>query len=539
VLALILGDSGVALIDLLTRGYFPKELPRPFVTEPFAQTITSSTALPGDFAKTASKNNKLPSTRPGRYSLARGGLFRRSLNICNPLHYFLLSNEMMQNWASIRPRVAGTPLAATTPEFKANGRAIDGKWPQSARSDLAQSTRLGRRYILQTDINRFYHSIYTHSIAWALHTKPTAKANRALNLLGNRIDYWVRMGQDQQTVGIPIGPDTSLVIAELIMQRCDEELLARLPSLQGHRFIDDYELSFRTRAEAEDAFHILDTCLSDFELALNPKKTQVLELPLPLEAPWATELKQFAFSRSSIPGQAADLTNYFSRAYSLHSNNLGDPVLQFAVARLRGASIDPANWALFQKLLLLCVIPEPASFPYVLEQIVTRTNAGAAPVLTELEEIVNTLIASHSTLKHSSEVANAAWACLALGLQLHEEAVDLISQCDDPVVALLALDCEQQGLVSKPLNKTLWSSHMTQDALYDEHWLLAYEANIKGWLPSIGGADHVAADPNFAYLKANDVYFYDASLGTPAAAAPVPLPTLPTVLAPSGWTAEY
>jgi hypothetical protein len=338
------------------------------------------------------------------------------------------------------------------------------------------------------------------------------------------------MGQDQQTVGIPIGPDTSLVMAELIMQRCDDELLAKLPSLKGHRFIDDYELSFQTRTEAENAFHILDSCLSKFELALNPKKTHVLELPLQLELAWATELKQFSFSRVSQAGQAADLTNYFSRAYSLHSSNLGESVLQFAVARLRDLNVDPGNWVLFQKLLLLCVIPEPASFPYVLEQIITRKNAGAAPILPELEEIANTLIESHSTLRHSSEVANAVWACLALGLTLRDKAVDLISQCDDPVVALLALDCEQHGLVSKPLDKTLWASHMTQDALYDEHWLLAYEANVKNWLPSPGGTDYVTADVNFGFLKASGAYFYDASLAAPPAiAAPVPLPTIPTV----------
>ncbi len=527
------------LTDLLTKGYFPKELPRPFVTAPFAAVMTSGVPLPGDFAKKAAKGNRLPTGQAATYSLARGGLLRRQLGICNPLHYFLLCKEMIQNWASIGPRVGGTALAATTPEFKATGRAIDGKWPQRARHELAQSTRLGRRYVLQTDISRFYDSIYTHSIAWALHTKATAKANRRLNLVGNKIDYWVRMGQDQQTVGIPIGPDTSLVMAELIMQRCDDELLTQLPGLKGHRFIDDYELSFRTRTEAENAFHILDTCLSKFELALNPKKTQVLELPLPLEAAWATELRRFTFPPVSQAAQAANLTNYFSRAYALHSANPGESVLQFAVARLRDLNVDPANWVQFQRLLLLCVIPEPASFPYVLEQIIIRKNAGAGPIVPDLEEIANTLIESHSVLKHSSEVANAVWASLALGLPQHNKAVDLISQCDDPVVALLALDCEQQGLVSKPLDKTLWATHMTPEALYDEHWLLSYEANVKNWLPSAGGGDHVAADVNFGFLKANGVYFYDESLAAPpaaapAVAAPVPLPTMPTVPMPEG-----
>jgi hypothetical protein len=520
----------MSLRDLLTRGYFPKELPRPFDTASFAKCVSTARNLPGDFAKTAARGNKLPSAQTGVYSLARGGLLRRPLSICNPLHHFLLCNELIQNWAAIKPRVAGTSVSATTPEFKKSGRAIDGKHPQSERDQLARNTRLGRRYVLLTDINRFYHSIYTHSISWAMHTKATAKANRSLNLLGNKIDFWIRMGQDQQTVGIPIGPDTSLLMAELIMQRCDEALIAAIPQLRGHRFIDDYELSFQTRTEAEDAFHVLDTCLADFELALNLKKTKILELPLPLEPSWTTELKDFRFSRNSQHGQAADLNNYFNKAFALHSSNPSESVLNFAIAKLRGMEIDPANWKLFQKLLLLCATPEPASLPYVLEQIITRKNAGAPLLVPEIEEVANELIVKHSARRHSSEVANAAWACLALRLRLHEAAVDAISRCDDSVVALLALDCEQHGLVAKPLDKSLWSAHMTHEALYDKQWLLAYEANIKKWLPNTGGIDHVSRDVNFGFLKRNKVSFYKSRLTTPGrpTATKVPLPTLPT-----------
>lgn len=438
----------------------------------------------------------------------------------------------MENWRQIGRRVAGTRLSATAPMFSATGRAVVGKHEQKDRPALAQETRLGRKYLLKTDISRFYGSIYTHSIPWALHTKQQAKANRGLSLLGNRLDYWIRGGQDQQTVGIPIGPDTSLVLAELIMQRCDKALIDKLRSLKGHRFIDDYELSFHTRQEAEDAFHILEACLSDDELALNPKKTQIQELQQPLEAPWATELKLLSF-RPSKAGQAADLNNFFNRAYALQTEHPDEAILSYAVARLRSVNVHPANWPMFQRLLLLCVAPEPASFPYVLEEIVIRRNAGAAPILSDLEEITNELIQNHARLRHSSEVATAAWACLALGLMLGDKTVDEISKCDDPIVALLALDCERHQLVSKPLDKSLWSSHMHADALYDEYWLLAYEANIHDWLPNAGGTDYVAADPNFGFLKSNGVYFYDATQAAPAPGAPVPLPTLPTLQPPA------
>ena len=518
----------VALGDLLARGYFPKELPSPFVTVPFANALGMRTPLPADFAKSAAKGNTIPTAKVGRYSLARAGLFRRPLSICNPLPFFLLSKELMQNWATIGPVVSGSPLAATAPDFKLTGRAIDGKWPQGARSDFARDRRLGMRYVLLTDINRFYGSIYTHSIAWALHGKLTAKSNRSLLLLGNKIDYWVRMGQDQQTIGIPIGPDPSLVLAELIMHRCDDALLSKLPQIKGYRFIDDYELSFRTRTEAEDAYHILESCLSEYELTLNAKKTEILESPLPLEKGWVTELKLFSF-RATPTGQAADLSNYFSSAFSLHNKYPDDAVLQFAIARLRSLDIDPANWSMFQQLLLLCVIPEPATLPYVLEQIIIRKNAGAGPILGQMEEIANDLIQGHSNLKHSSEVANALWACLALQLQIGEKAVDAVSLCDDRIVALLALDCEQHGLLSKALDKSLWNSFMTAEALYDEHWLLAYEANYKGWLPSVDAADHVAADPNFGFLKSQNVSFYDQSRAAAVGTAPIPLPSIPTI----------
>ena len=517
----------MSLSDLLERGYFPKELPAPFVTKPFADVVSRVSPLPEDFGKQVTRNAGIPSAKPTRYSLARGGLLRRQLSLCNPVLFYLLARETIDNWPTLSPHLGGTQLSATAPVFMPDGRAIQGVKPQNARAELAQATRLGRRFILTTDISRFYHSIYTHSIPWALHTKSTAKRNYGFNLLGNKLDFLVRQGQDRQTGGIPIGPDTSLMLSELIMQECDNELLAKMPNIKGHRFIDDYELSFATRTEAEDAFHILESCLGDYELALNTKKTSVAELPLPLEPKWVSELKKFSF-RPSRAGQAADLEGYFNRAFELHGAFFEEAVLQFALARLRYEVIHPENWELFQRLVLLCVVPEPATLPYALEQILSRVNSGAIPSSREIEDIVNQLVVNHSPRRHTSEVANALWACLALQLTLHEEAVDAVSQYEDSCIALLALDCRNRGFLSKPLDTSIWESCMTADGLYDDQWLLAYEANYKRWLPSVDGIDHVAADRNFGFLKANGVYFYD-EMSTTIGTGQVPLPNLPTI----------
>jgi hypothetical protein len=311
------------------------------------------------------------------------------------------------------------------------------------------------------------------------------------------------------------------------MQACDKELMRRIPTIQGHRYLDDYELAFRDRAEAEEAFHILENILSDYELALNPRKTRVVELPIPIEAVWAAPLRTFGF-RSSTSGQLSDMARYFDLAFAFHITYPDDAVLQYAISRLHSLDVAEPNWKFFQMLLLNCVAPEPATFPYVLREIATRVQNGASPDHDALSAVAHSLIVEHSGLGHSSEVAWALWASLAFELMLSSDAVDRVSDCDDPVVAILALHCESEGRCATNLRKDLWYAHMTQADLYEEHWLLSYEANVKDWLPTRGGGDHVGSDPNFSFLKSSGVYFYDPSRGIPSApgGAP-PLPGIP------------
>jgi len=515
----------MALSDILGRGYFPKELPDPFVTAPFAAAVTASgVVLPAGFRRSFAGG--YPSSRaakPVKYSHARAGLLRRQFRVPNPVMHYLLCREIDAHWAALQPHIGGTPLSATNPVLSPTGRSIQGARSLGERPVLAVGTRLNSRYILRTDLSRFYGSIYTHSIPWALHTKATAKANRRAALLGNRIDYLVRKAQDDQSVGIPIGPDTSLVVAEILMQQCDAELLAGHSGIRGYRFIDDYELGFQRRSDAQAALDLLEGILAQYELALNLAKTEIVDLPCALEPRWVNPLRSFEF-RSSASGQRGDLFAFFDLAFDFHRQHPDDAVLQYAVGRLRNLKVRPSNWEVFQRLLLQCVAPEPAALPYVLESIVTRVNAGASPALGPIGEVME-----HSGLMHSSEVAWALWSCLALGITLSQSASAAVSKCVDSVVALLALHCEDQGLVSAPLDHTVWSTYMNRASLYEEQWLLAYEANVKGWLPSLGGHDHVSADPNFGFLKAEGVSFYDVTKAVPAApGAPVPVPTPPT-----------
>lgn len=87
-------------------------------------------------------------------------------------------------------------------------------------SDVVRlENRAGKMVVLKTDISRFYPSIYTHIIPWVVEGKIEAKKDRSnINKLGNMLDKTFEWSQDGQTFGLPIGPDISFIIAEVILR---------------------------------------------------------------------------------------------------------------------------------------------------------------------------------------------------------------------------------------------------------------------------------------------------------------------------------
>jgi hypothetical protein len=428
-----------------------------------------------------------------------------------------LCNEVASSWAEIAQFIAQSPLSTSQPTVGTDPvRALaPAESPESLKFLRAQA-RASARYVLRADIARFYPSIYTHSIPWALHGKATAKATMGHSaLLGDRLDRLMRKGQDNQTVGIPIGPDTSLVVAEILLSVIDQGIVSSFPKVKGFRHIDDYELAFYAVSDAEAALHHIQSALGEFELALNPLKTRIIELPDPFDSAWAAELRQYLTITRDVAAEARGLVSYFDKAFQIARQHPEDAVLNYAVSLMRGFFVEGGNWPLLQSLLLQAVNTENGVLPFVLLEFSRYFQNGLLPDGTLLEEVLNQHIVRHRARGHDGEVAWALWGALAFQIPLGRESAQAVSQSLDSVVALLALDAHQRGLVGGGLNLAGWASKMVPEELYGEQWLLCYEANVKGWLPSVGAGDHVAADPAFAHLKALQVSFSEVSKATP------------------------
>ncbi len=338
---------------------------------------------------------------------------------------------------------------------------------------------------MRADVSQFYPTLYTHALPWALHTKATAKEKpRDCTLLGKRLDRGLRRGQDNQTIGIPIGPSWSFALSELIMSRVDAALQAEFPDLQGMRIIDDYEFGVGSEADADRILATLRSELAHYELQLNATETAISRIPVPMMPTWKAQLRGFQIRPSA---QADDLIRYFDLAASLgDALHIAAPV-RWAASSLRWLEIQGGNWPLVHDLLLQAVLVEPGCIRRAMGSLLEHTRKGLPLNKDAVRDTLSRVIVRHVPLGGSSEVAWALWGAIAFEVRLDDSVGRTLGAMSDSVVAVLALDAERRGLLAG-LDKTKWLGLITKEELRSDQWLLAYEAPRKGWLGTKPGS---------------------------------------------------
>lgn len=227
-------------------------------------------------------NYSMLSNKDGRHAW-------RPFQLIHPALYIALVDQMTQpaNWKAIRARFKEFQ---SPPNFKCLSIPVEAS---SSTADKAAQVRnwwlgieqgsielaLDFNYVVHADITDCYADIYTHSIAWALHTKPEAKAKKEdKSLLGNVIDWRIQDMRHGQTNGIPQGSVLMDFIAELVLGYADLDLSERLSDaditeFQILRYRDDYRIFVQNPQHGEAILKCLTEVLIDLGLKLNTGKT--------------------------------------------------------------------------------------------------------------------------------------------------------------------------------------------------------------------------------------------------------------------------
>ncbi|WOI12788.1 RNA-directed DNA polymerase [Thalassospira lucentensis] len=501
-------SKSTRLRSLLQQGYFPSELPLPFNTQDLGKYRSS---ILRSWSKTLSQT---PKTVPGTFSIPKGQFGRRHLRVVNPISQTYLSELIANNWIKIRNHLIKSQYSASKLEIRSTGgRAVDTPDFQSIEQHRLEISA-EYNFALVSDVSRFYGTLYTHTLAWALHGKQWSKVNinspALASSLGNQLDIAVRKGQDNQTLGIPIGPDTSRILSEIIASSVDQNIQKSnaLKNARAIRNVDDWFIGFDSLGAAEKAINHLDNSYRTFELELNAEKTKTISTDSVYRSVWVQELTSI-LSRMAPKPKKPELFEFFTNAFHLQQQHPHEHIVLWAVKSIRSKKIQKSTWPTFETFLLKTSRQQTASIPVVVQILSAYSEAHYPINVARCAKLIEDTIAIHSPRGHHFEVSWVLYLAVSLNISLSKRSCELVSNLENSICAIVALHLQSLGL-AQYLNVNLWKTYMTADSLKSDMWLLAYEADLKGWLSGTP-TNFVDNDFFFGVLKQKNISFYIAN----------------------------
>jgi Reverse transcriptase (RNA-dependent DNA polymerase) len=290
---------------LLNHGLFPDKIPPCFTSQGFAELASELLAeyIANEDGNKIKKYIEKYSSDYIRYQALRDTNVPRHLGVPHPASYAVQVFAIARHWQLILEH-CNKPVSQFSQihvRHTSNGRVFEMNYKGDehyAKEETELTWMAGSKYVVKADIASCFPSMYTHTIPWALHGKTEAKKpDQAFKLAGNFIDKVTQGTRDKQTNGLLIGPHSSNVISEIILTTIDVDLQKK-GYVKVLRYIDDYTFYAKNHDEAERFVKDLGMCLRAYELSLNDKKTQILELPRPSTENWIQRLSTFVFSDS-------------------------------------------------------------------------------------------------------------------------------------------------------------------------------------------------------------------------------------------------
>jgi len=266
--------------------YFNGDMPRYISFEPILKDI-ADILDGGNYAQFKSSNPaEFPDVNYNFIANKDGRFAWRPYELMHPAIYVSLVNVICdeENWGLIKSRIAdfekGVVDCCSAPVMSIDHQTdvatqIKSWWQAVEQRSLTYSLEFS--HLLHTDVTDCYGSLYTHSIAWAIHGLNEAKANKGKNsLLGNKIDSHIQASRYGQTNGISQGSVLMDFVAEIVLGYVDELINSELgdsADIRILRYRDDYRIFSNSDERAEEVLKIVSDKLRTVGMKLGIAKT--------------------------------------------------------------------------------------------------------------------------------------------------------------------------------------------------------------------------------------------------------------------------
>jgi hypothetical protein len=499
---------------LIRSSYFPGELPPAITTRTFAEFCKSQYG----FLKTQQSMLTSKTTNYETFTAPRTGSGRRNLALVHPLSQAGLSLLITQHRAKIREFISksGTSLYRTDENIAAS-RAFSGldfrKW-RSARA----KTYSEYQFVLQADISRFFYTVYTHSIPWSVigkekvkHWLSTKNKRRLEKHWSNGFDVALQSCQSRETFGLPVGPDTSRIIAELLLAGIekDQDLQTFFNARPAFRLVDDLIIGFEQESEARRCLAALRRALWKFNLQLNDEKTVILPSKAIYREKWEFEHNAIVVSDVDVSKQEIDIYRLVDLSLRYCTEHKSDRPAIWACRRLARLKTIEQNFLIILDALFRLALEFPRCTSHVAQFLINRQVLCVGPSKERTLRWIKSMLRLHLPHGHDFELSWCFLVCGILKISLSEDDLPSMNVVPNAVVMAMLGLLHEKDLLGPPLSAWPWRACLKERGLYSEYWLPFFEAVRRNWTKDKKLIAAVKSDPVMSKMLAAKVSFLE------------------------------
>lgn len=453
---------------------------------------------------------------PCRYGSVRFDGKIRHMEFPHPAAYSWLVEELCRQWGPLFPRI-NNPHSVLAPRKRSGdsrivrfddsynqirdpfGHSFSGiNSPTFARNatgftvgDPSESFTRGK--VVMLDIANFFPSVYTHALDWVI-TKTRGGGNTGP---GSDVDKAFQISRNNRTDGISIGPVTSNVAAELILEPLDNYLdeRQRLGDLLYVRAVDDITLLVSKDVNVDVLVSEIAAILRRYSLDLNHSKEKLVDYYEFSSSGIQIVVDRF-LGRGEFYAGISRLPAFFADLVSLDEKNPGISVVKYAWKKRFGSCKTPAETEDFLFRSLIFAFKWPHLIPSIVDKIV-GSGGGSPAIIGAYEELIYSL--TYRELRMGS-TETACWMlylirCLNLRLWRVLEKFDLdegdcifdehaIEEWLSPLVALVLWSFGHRALNAGILAIYSGNVRVQDERMEDwsDCWPIRYQMYLDGFL---------------------------------------------------------
>ena len=329
----------------------------------------------------------------------------------------------------------------------------------------------------------------------------------------DKLDTLIRNCQGKESIGIPIGPDSSFLFAEILLNRVDQAMSQSIDfEYEAKRYYDDYYFFVNDEDQAERILKEFQKEIFKYKLEVNESKVEISKRPFVFSEDWTNEF--LIYSNNNVSSRNK-LREYFNNVFESVKRypSYSDWILNYCLFRfeLESNEISKSNWKLFLSYMLSSLSLDNRIIKRFLNVIINYKPYIDSKDSKKIKESLESIVVNSIELNHHFESSWAIWAMIALRIKCSRDIITLVLDEGDNVSKVLILDLVFKNLVEgrKPA-LTKYRKLLSSTDLQNENWLYTYTVIEKDWLVPY---DSTIKD-EYEYMKMlfdDGVSFYDVS----------------------------